>query len=126
VLNLASNNLGEIALAAGWRSKDDDDMRPWVGPEGQEQDEKPGKPEGIIAIVNAIPDMGALTHLDISSNNLVPAPWNASKRAFVKDLTGNGVHADRPSLLLCDHSFLVLCVSQVLPLLRMPSPTWGR
>jgi hypothetical protein len=63
VLNLASNNLDEVVLAAGWRSKDDDGYRPWVGPEGQEQDEKPGKPEGIIAIANAIPDMGALTKL---------------------------------------------------------------
>jgi hypothetical protein len=70
VLNLASNNLGEIVLAAGWRSKDGDNFEPWVGPEGQEQDEKPGKREGIIAIANAIPDMGALTSLNLSSNRL--------------------------------------------------------
>jgi Ran GTPase-activating protein (RanGAP) involved in mRNA processing and transport len=70
VLNLASNNLGEIVLAAAWRSKDDDDREPWVGPEGQEQDDKPGKSEGIIAIANAIPDMGAMTSLNLASNNL--------------------------------------------------------
>jgi hypothetical protein len=70
VLNLASNNLGKSVLSVGWRSKDNDDMAPWVGPEGQEQDAKPGKPEGIIAIANAIPDMGALTSLNLSLNNL--------------------------------------------------------
>jgi hypothetical protein len=70
VLNLASNNLGEIVLAAGWRSKDDDDRAPWIGPEGQEQDEKPGKPEGIIAIAKAIPDMGALLVLSLKDTNL--------------------------------------------------------
>jgi hypothetical protein len=75
VLNLASNSLGEIVLAAGWRSKDNDDGAPWVGPEGQEQDEKPGNPEGIIAIVNAIPDMRALTSLNISSNT-IGAYWD--------------------------------------------------
>ena len=56
VLNLASNNLGEIVLAAGWRSKYNDDRAPWVGPEGQEQDEKPEGQgsQGIIAIANTI------------------------------------------------------------------------
>jgi hypothetical protein len=69
-LNLASNNLGKIVLAAGWRSKDGDGYHPWVGPDGQEQHEKPGKPDGIIAIANAIPDMGALTCLNLASNSL--------------------------------------------------------
>jgi hypothetical protein len=69
-LNLAKNNLGEIVLAAGWRSKDNDGRNPWVGPDGQEQHEKPGKPEGIIAIADAIPNMGALTSLNLSSNYL--------------------------------------------------------
>jgi hypothetical protein len=73
VLNLASNNLGEIVLAAGWRSKDNEDMAPWVGPEGQEQREKPGKPEGIITIANAIKDNGALTKLILKDNRLATA-----------------------------------------------------
>ena len=42
-LNLASNGLGEIVLAAGWRSKDNDGRDPWIGPDRQEQNEKPGK-----------------------------------------------------------------------------------
>jgi hypothetical protein len=83
VLNLASNNLGKNVLAAGWRSRDAwvgpegqappagwRSRGPWVGPEGQAQQENPGKPEGIIAIADAIPDMRALTKLDVSENNL--------------------------------------------------------
>jgi hypothetical protein len=70
VLNLASNNLGEIVLAAGWRSKDGDGYYPWVGPDGQEQDEKPGKPDGIIAIANAIPDMGAISSVNLLKNRI--------------------------------------------------------
>jgi hypothetical protein len=70
-LNLASNSLGQIALPAGWRSKFNDGLAPWVGPNGQQQSAKPvGKPEGIIAIANAIPDMGALTSLNLSWNHL--------------------------------------------------------
>jgi Ran GTPase-activating protein (RanGAP) involved in mRNA processing and transport len=87
VLNLASNNLGEIVLAAGWRSKEDDDMEPWVGPEGQEQDEKPGKREGIIAIANAIPDMGALAKFDISKNKIMAE----GGKALAAGLKGNQV-----------------------------------
>jgi hypothetical protein len=39
--------------------------------DGREQQEDPGsKAEGIIAIANVIPGMGALIKLDISSNNI--------------------------------------------------------
>jgi hypothetical protein len=55
-LNLANNNLGEIVLPAGWKSKRNN-LGSWVGPNGQLQNAKPGKPEGIIAIANAIPDI---------------------------------------------------------------------
>jgi hypothetical protein len=74
-LNLADNSLGEMVeglLPDGWKSKDDDDAAPWLRIEdGHEQDEHPNaKPEGIIAIANAIKDMGALTLLNLSSNQL--------------------------------------------------------
>jgi hypothetical protein len=70
-LNLANNNLGEIVLAAGWRSKENDGRYPWVGPDGQEQNKKPaGKSEGIIAIADAIPNMRALSFLNLSENNM--------------------------------------------------------
>jgi hypothetical protein len=86
VLNLASNNLGELVLAAGWRSKDNDGCNPWVGPEGQEQREKPVKPEGIIAIANAIPDMGALSILILKDNRLATRDGG---KALASALAGN-------------------------------------
>jgi hypothetical protein len=38
--------------------------------DGREQKDRPGKPEGIIAIANAIPDMGAMVSLNLASNDL--------------------------------------------------------
>jgi hypothetical protein len=72
ILNLAANNLGAFVLSKGWTEYyDKDEDEEWYGhTDGREQKDKPGKPEGIIAIANAIPDMGALTSLNLSSNNL--------------------------------------------------------
>jgi hypothetical protein len=67
-LNLASNNLGEPVPPEGWEKNGSyyrqGDQHPWTEtvPDG-------AKPQGIIAIANAIPDMGALVKLDISGNN---------------------------------------------------------
>jgi hypothetical protein len=71
-LNLASNDLGSIV---GWKYKKCRDPDYWYRhSDGRHQKEKPaeemGKPEGIIAIANVIPDMGALTKLDISNNSI--------------------------------------------------------
>jgi hypothetical protein len=68
-LNLAANNLGELVLE-GWSTKDKGRFwQRYIHVDGREQKEDPGfKPEGIIAIANAIPDMGALIRLDISNN----------------------------------------------------------
>jgi Ran GTPase-activating protein (RanGAP) involved in mRNA processing and transport len=68
ILNLASNSLGEIVLAEGWSY--DVYNASYKHADGHKQKEKPGKPEGIIAIANAIPDMGALAKLDISRNHI--------------------------------------------------------
>jgi hypothetical protein len=38
--------------------------------DGREQKDNPGKPEGIIAIANAIPDMRALTSINVENNNI--------------------------------------------------------
>jgi hypothetical protein len=74
VLNLASNNLGELVLPGGWTKKGErfDGKRQYVftHADGSKQIGHPGKPEGIIAIANAIPNMGALIKLDISSNGI--------------------------------------------------------
>jgi Ran GTPase-activating protein (RanGAP) involved in mRNA processing and transport len=72
VLNLASNNLGGLVLPQGW-SKDwkaDYSGQEYTHTDGSKQDQHPGKPEGIIALAIAIPDMGALTKFDISKNDL--------------------------------------------------------
>jgi hypothetical protein len=67
-LNLASNDIGSIV---GWNEYEDYLYR---HSDGRHQKEKPaeemGKPEGIIAIANVIPDMGAMTSLNLASNKL--------------------------------------------------------
>jgi hypothetical protein len=72
VLNLASNNLGNLVLPQGWSRdwKADYSAKEYTHTDGSKQDQHPGKPEGIIALANAIPDMRALTSLDVSKNNL--------------------------------------------------------
>jgi Ran GTPase-activating protein (RanGAP) involved in mRNA processing and transport len=69
-LNLAVNNLGLLVLPDGLRSRDNNDAAPWIGPDGQEQNENPKEPLGVIAIANAIPDMGTLLVLSLKSNKL--------------------------------------------------------
>jgi hypothetical protein len=74
-LNLAGNFLGKLVegpLPDGWKSKDDDNRAPWLRIEdGHKQNEHPNaKPEGIIALANVIPDMEAMTSLNLASNSL--------------------------------------------------------
>jgi hypothetical protein len=72
VLNLAENNLGGLVLPEGWTEEYDSDNYEYVyrHTDGREQKDKPGKPEGILAIANAIPDMGALSKLLMRKNCL--------------------------------------------------------
>jgi hypothetical protein len=63
---LANNNLGALVLPRGW--EEDDGF--YYGP-GRTLDHPPlGSSPGIIAIVNAIRDMGALSKLDFSNNGI--------------------------------------------------------
>jgi hypothetical protein len=60
-------------LPAGWTQEAPEDLNnPVVYKhiDGREQSDNPSKPEGIIAIANAIPDMRAMTKFDISLNDL--------------------------------------------------------
>jgi hypothetical protein len=84
-LNLADNNLGKIVLPAGWRSRDNDGSAPWVGPNEQQQSAKPGKAEGIIAIANVIPDMGALSSLILKSNGILNKDSGQALAEALKD-----------------------------------------
>jgi hypothetical protein len=73
VLNLANNQLGKLVLPEGWSEKyGNGPMYGYTHTDGREQKGAPegAKPEGIIALANAIPDMRALVKLDISSNSI--------------------------------------------------------
>jgi hypothetical protein len=75
VLNLAENNLGALVLPEGWtitwtEDYDSDDDEVYRHTDGRVQRDKPGKPEGLIAIANAIPDMGALSKLVMRQNDI--------------------------------------------------------
>jgi hypothetical protein len=72
VLNLASNNLGELVLPQGWSEgwKADGSAQEYTHTDGSKQDQHPGKPECIIALANAIPNMGALSKLVLTMNHI--------------------------------------------------------
>jgi nicotinic acid mononucleotide adenylyltransferase len=75
LLNLANNSLGELVLPKGWTKAGNGNMFPpfvFKHADGREQKESAGsKPEGVIAIASAIPDMGALLQtLNLAGNNI--------------------------------------------------------
>jgi hypothetical protein len=72
VLDLAQNNLGELVLPEGWTGDydSDEDEEVYRHADGREQKDNPGKPEGIIAIANAIPDMGAISSVNLLQNDI--------------------------------------------------------
>jgi hypothetical protein len=71
-LNLASNRIGELILPVGWEKKSEgnDGHAPWFYEhvDGTKQDNNPGKPEGAIALANAIPDMGGILKFTFSGD----------------------------------------------------------
>jgi hypothetical protein len=70
-LNLANNNLGELVLPEDWTAEGMF-TNTHKHTDGREQKHNPGKgkPESIIAIANAIPDMRAISLLNLSRNEL--------------------------------------------------------
>jgi hypothetical protein len=69
-LNLAGNDLGQLVLPEGWSGPDCNDE--YEDPDGEYHQQAPAgsKPEGIIVLANAIKDMGAMTSLNLASNDL--------------------------------------------------------
>jgi hypothetical protein len=56
-------------LSDGWSGPDGDGE--YMDPDGKYHEALPaGSSDGMIAIVNAIPDMGVLAKLDISNNHI--------------------------------------------------------
>ena len=90
VLSLASNNLGAIV---GWtHSPVHRAEYRYTHSDGRHQEQLPdgdelGRPDGIIAIVNAIPDMGALSVLSLKGNYLRAE----GGKALAEGLKGNQV-----------------------------------
>jgi hypothetical protein len=85
-LNLANNSLGDIVLLEGWTKQVNSERTAYEYKhiDGTVQGNTPGKPEGVIAIANVIPDMGALTSLNLSANSLGsgPATWNKDQGKY--------------------------------------------
>jgi hypothetical protein len=63
-LNLSSNAIELLVLPAGWTTEGTHWDPIYKHSDGREQEDHPGEPEGIIAVANAIKDMGALTCAD--------------------------------------------------------------
>jgi hypothetical protein len=71
VINLAENNLGALVLPEGWTEDyNSHDNAVYTYTDGRKQDQHPGKPEGLIAIANAIPDMGAISSVNLLENDI--------------------------------------------------------
>jgi hypothetical protein len=71
-LDVSDNNLGHLVTPEGWETHPDD--RTYYRQRGGEWTKTVpagAQPLGIIAVANAIKDMGALTSLNLSSNNLM-------------------------------------------------------
>ena len=71
-LDISANGLGELVLPEGWTKgwKEDYSGQEYKHTDGRKQKEHPGKPEGVIALANAIKNNRAMTSLDISANSL--------------------------------------------------------
>jgi hypothetical protein len=67
-----------MVLPGGWRQTDEYE---WTHTDGSKAMADPSKPDGIIALANAIPGMGALTSLNLAKNDLgrmvPPEGWRA-------------------------------------------------
>jgi hypothetical protein len=72
-LNLSANKLGQPVVLEGWSRGYHGDYsgdKFWKHTDGRRQNENPAKAVGIVAIANAIPDMRAMTSLNLASNSL--------------------------------------------------------
>jgi hypothetical protein len=72
-LNLAQNDLGQMVPPEGWRAEDGDGQAPWIHTDGTLVEEgmpEGSKPEAIIAVANAIPDMRALSIANVMGNSI--------------------------------------------------------
>jgi hypothetical protein len=105
-LNLASNKVGEMVPPAGWTKRRVESQEEYdvygnevcVHADGtkQKQDPPGSKPEGVIAVTNAIKHMGALTSLHVGKNSI------PEKEA--REIMAIAVHLDSMKIL-CEVPF---------------------
>jgi hypothetical protein len=73
-LNISHNRIGDLVLPEGWTKGDSGypDFGKYKHTDGRKQDRAPegSKPDGVIAVANAIKNMGALTSLNLASNGI--------------------------------------------------------
>ena len=71
-LNISTNNIGALVLPDGWTEENDEmvsnEYSSYRHTDGREQEEHPGKPEGVTALADAIKTNGALVKVNISAN----------------------------------------------------------
>jgi hypothetical protein len=96
-LNLADNNLGKTVLPDGWTKREAQSEEEYNAhgqnvvwyehTDGMVQNNDPSRPEGVIAIANAIPDMRAMTSLNLASNSRLGVEGAKIIAAFLRKCT---------------------------------------
>ena len=69
---MSNNNLGQLVAPEGWSNEYSDFSGEWSHTDGRKQQGWPAgsKPQGAIALADAIKNNGALTSLNVSNNAL--------------------------------------------------------
>jgi hypothetical protein len=92
-LNISNNNLGQLVPPKGWRVEVQDGGNAYFGPNGDASWDKPAgsKPEGIIALANAIPNMGAISQFTFSGDRSDSKPVTMETSITEADFSGKGL-----------------------------------
>ena len=83
-LYISDNRIGKLVPPHGWSADDGDGQAPWVHTDGRRVEEgmpmpEGSMPQGVVAIADAIPAMGALENLN-SSKNDIGGYWESGRR----------------------------------------------
>jgi Ran GTPase-activating protein (RanGAP) involved in mRNA processing and transport len=104
-LNLASNNIGQIVPPEGWEVAGNGFQFRQPGGDWTNNVPEGAKQEGVIALADAILDMGALLHLDISENilrvegaKLLAAALRDNQTITTLNISNNRITSDGNSL----------------------------
>ena len=89
-LNISNTGVGELVLLEGWTKRDVESQEEYeeygitvfVHTDGTMQNEDPSTPEGVIAIANAIPTMGALETITFGDKQSVTMKTDMTEADF--------------------------------------------